>query len=104
MTAGSSTSSLTLEELPMRVGAGQFMDPTPERLRYVKQLGGSDVLLNMYQVDDPDYDHMPDDERVPLSSDGPWSVESLCELRERVEAEGCGSRPSRTSRSRSTRT
>ncbi len=72
----------------MRVGAGQFMDPTPERLRYVKQLGGSDVLLNMYQVDDPAYEHMPDDEQAPLSGEGAWSVESLRELRERVEAEG----------------
>ncbi|MFC7142684.1 mannonate dehydratase [Halosimplex aquaticum] len=75
-------------ELPMRVGAGQFMDPTSERLRYVKQLGGSDVLLNMYQVDDPDYEHMPDDERVPLSGEDAWSVDALRDLRERVEAEG----------------
>lgn len=88
MATGGSEPSPTLEQLPMRVGAGQFMDPTPERLRYVKQLGGSDVLLNMYQVDDPEYEHMPDDERVPLSGEGPWSVESLRELRERVEAEG----------------
>ncbi|WP_436910863.1 mannonate dehydratase [Halosimplex marinum] len=78
----------SFEDLPMRVGAGQFMDPAPERLRYIKQLGADDILLNMYQVDEPDYEHMPDDERVPLTGDGEWSAENLRELRERVESEG----------------
>ncbi|MFC6724335.1 mannonate dehydratase, partial [Halobium palmae] len=70
----------------MRVGLGQFMEPTEERLRYVKQLGVDDVLLNMYQYDDPDYEHMPDGERMPLEGDGEWSVGNLVALRERVEA------------------
>jgi len=76
------------DDLPMRVGAGQFMAPTEERLRYVKQLGCDDVLLNMYAVDDPDYEHMPDDEEPPLSGDGEWSVDELRALRERVESHG----------------
>jgi len=78
----------SLADLPMRVGAGQFMDPSVERLRYIKQLGGNDVLLNMYQVDDPDYEHMPDDEAVPLDGDGEWALDDLRALRERVESEG----------------
>ena len=76
------------EDLPMRVGAGQFMDPAPDRLRYISQLGCEDILLNMYQYDEPDYEHMPDDERMPLEGDGEWSTENLRALRERVEAEG----------------
>ncbi|WP_238709266.1 mannonate dehydratase [Natronorubrum halophilum] len=73
------------DDLPMRVGLGQFMDPSEKRLRYIKQLGVDDVLLNMYQYD-PDYEHMPDNERMPLEGDGEWSVENLIALRERVEA------------------
>ncbi|SDK54930.1 mannonate dehydratase [Natronorubrum texcoconense] len=75
------------DELPMRIGVGQFMDPSEKRLRYIKQLGVDDILLNMYQYD-PDYEHMPDDERMPLEGDGEWSVENLVALRERVEAAG----------------
>lgn len=76
------------EELPMRVGLGQFMEPTEERLRFIKQLGVDDVLLNMYQYDEPDYEHMPDNDRMPLSGDGEWSAENLTALRERVEDAG----------------
>lgn len=74
-------------DLPMRVGVGQFMDPTPEKLRYAKQLGADDVLLNMYRLD-PEYPHMPDDERNPLEEEDEWSVESLVALREQIEAAG----------------
>jgi mannonate dehydratase len=74
------------DALPMRVGLGQFRDPTPERLRYVKQLGVDDVLLNMYQYD-PDYPHMPGDAN-PLEGDAEWSAENLRALRERVEDAG----------------
>ncbi|MEY7848513.1 mannonate dehydratase [Natrarchaeobius sp. A-rgal3] len=80
-------SASRFEELPMRIGLGQFMDPTEKRLRYVKQLGVEDILLNMYQYD-PDYEHMPDDERMPLEGDGEWSVENLIALRERIEDAG----------------
>jgi len=75
------------DALPMRVGLGQFMDPTAERLRYIKQLGVDDVLVNMYQYA-PDYPHMPDGESAPLDGEAEWSVESLRRLRERVEAAG----------------
>jgi mannonate dehydratase len=75
------------DDTRMRVGLGQFMEPTEERLRYIKQLGVDDILLNMYQYD-PDYEHMPDDERMPLSGNGEWSVENLTALRERVENAG----------------
>ncbi|MFC7068686.1 mannonate dehydratase [Halobaculum lipolyticum] len=75
-------------ELPMRVGLGQFMEPTEERLRFAKQLGVDDVLLNMYQYDRPEYEHMPDGEEMPLEGDGVWSAENLVALRERVEAAG----------------
>lgn len=89
MTAdGSDTATQRQEQLPMRVGLGQFMEPTEERLRFVKQLGVDDVLLNMYQYDDPDYEHMPDDERMVLSEDGVWSAENLTALRERIEDAG----------------
>ena len=71
----------------IRVGLGQFMDPTPEKLRFCKQLGVDDILLNMYQYS-PDYPHLPDDEVPPLNSDTEWSVEELVTLRERVEAAG----------------
>ena len=72
----------------MRVGLGQFMEPTEERLRFIKQLGVDDVLLNMYQYDHPDYEHMPDGEQMPLEGDGEWSAENLTALRERVEDAG----------------
>ena len=72
---------------PMRVGLGQFMDPTPEKLRFCKQLGVDDVLLNMYRYS-PDYPHLPNDEEPPLSGETEWSADELVALRERVEAAG----------------
>ncbi len=81
------TEQISLDELPLRIGAGQFMDPTPEKLRFIKQLGVNDILLNMYQYT-PDYPHMPDNEDVPLTGETEWSLENLIELRERVESAG----------------
>jgi len=80
-----SAENVPFEEFPMRVGLGQFMEPTEKRLRYIKQLGVDDVLLNMYQYD-PDYPHMPDNEVNPLEGEHEWSYENLRSLRERVEA------------------
>ena len=74
------------DELPMRIGLGQFTDPSPERLRFIKQLGVNDVLVNMYQLD-PDYPHIPT-ENVPLEGEREWSYENLLELRTTVEAAG----------------
>lgn len=75
------------DELPLRVGIGQFMEPSEERLRYIKQLGVDDVLLNMYQYD-PNYPHMPDDEVNPLEGKKEWGAENLCSLRETIEDAG----------------
>lgn len=75
------------EDLPMRVGLGQFMEPTEKRLQYIKQLGADDILLNMYQYDS-NYEHMPDDEQMPLEGDGEWSAANLTALRERIEDAG----------------
>jgi mannonate dehydratase len=77
----------SVENSPMRVGLGQFMDPTEEKLRYIQQLGVSDVLVNMYQYD-PDYPHMPDGEAMPLEGEAEWSCENLVALRERFENAG----------------
>lgn len=78
---------MTLENLPMRVGLGQFMEPTDRKLRFIRQLGVEDILLNMYQYD-AEYEHMPDDESMPLEGEGKWSYENLRSLRERIEAAG----------------
>ena len=84
---GDTDADIAFEDLPMRIGLGQFMDPTPERLRFIKQLGVNDVLLNMYRYS-PDYPHMPDNERIPLKGEVEWTAENLLDLRERVEAAG----------------
>lgn len=55
------------DDTRMRVGLGQFMEPIEKRLRYIKQLGVDDILLDMYQYD-PDYEHMPDDELMPRAA------------------------------------
>lgn len=77
----------SFDDLPIRVGLGQFMDPSEEKLRFIKQLGVDDVLLNMYQYD-PDYPHMPDNEAMPLEGEDEWSYENLRALRERIEDAG----------------
>jgi mannonate dehydratase len=79
--------AVPFEELPMRVGLGQFTDPTEDRLRFIKQLGVDDVLLNMYQYD-PDYPHLPKGEEMPLTGEREWSAENLRTLRERIEDAG----------------
>ncbi|MFC7020790.1 MULTISPECIES: mannonate dehydratase [Haloarcula] len=87
MSQQSESLATDFENLPLRVGLGQFMDPTADKLRFAKQLGVDDVLLNMYRYT-PDYPHMPDNERIPLEGDEEWSYENLLELRERVESHG----------------
>lgn len=69
-------------DLPMRVGLGQFMQPTEERLIFIKQLGVDDILLNMYETP-----LLPDSES-PLTGETEWSAEELTALRERVKAAG----------------
>nr|WP_317175707.1 mannonate dehydratase [Halovivax sp. KZCA124] len=75
------------ENLPMRVGLGQFTIPTPERLRYIKQLGVEDAQVNMYGYD-PSDPHFADSEHFPLTGEREWTVENLTELREQFEDEG----------------
>lgn len=75
------------ESLPMRVGVGQFMLPSDERLRYASQLGVEDVLLNFYQYDF-DYPQLPDEEFAPLEGKREWGYEQLVDLREQVERYG----------------
>ena len=84
--ADADTGRQRFESLPRRIGLGQFMNPTEERLKYIRQLGVEDILLNMYQYD-PDYPHMPDD-MMPLERDTVWSYEDLKTLRENIESAG----------------
>ncbi|MCH8831005.1 MAG: mannonate dehydratase, partial [Planctomycetes bacterium] len=37
---------ISLDDLPIRAGLGQFRDPTDEQLRFIKQCGVDDFLLN----------------------------------------------------------
>lgn len=75
-------SERSIDELPMRVGLGQFMAPTEERLRFIKQLGVNDILLNMY--DTP----LLADSKKPLTGEDKWSYEELLHLRTRVNDAG----------------
>lgn len=76
--------STDFESLPMRVGVGQFMVPTDEKLRYARQLGVNDILLNFYQYDF-DYPQLPAEEFSPLKRKHEWEYEQLIELRNQVE-------------------
>lgn len=72
----------TLDELPLRVGLGQFMSPTEERLQYIKQLGVDDVLLNMYSTP------LLADSEKPLTGEQMWEYEELLHLRTRINDAG----------------
>ncbi len=88
------------DRLPMRIGLGTFMHPTPERLRFIKQIGVDDILLNMYRnpMTDTDYDvlrssltypmrggavsmsiNLADFERAPLVADREYSEQEMWE-------------------------
>lgn len=71
-----------LDKLPLRVGLGQFMSPTQERLRFIKQLGVNDILLNMYETP------LLADSKIPLTGDQFWEYEELLHLRTRVNEAG----------------
>lgn len=87
LTDGATESNVNWDDLPMRLGLGQFMEPTVERLRFIKQLGVNDVLVNMYQYQ-PDYPHLPNSDTMPLEGEQEWSYEKLVALRERIENAG----------------
>lgn len=57
----------------MRVGFGQFNNPSPEFLRFAAQYGVTDVLLNTPQLPD---------------AGGKWAVNDLVKLRLAVESHG----------------
>lgn len=63
---------IDLDQLPMRIGLGQFNELTEEQLLFVKQCGCDDFLLNTPKL--------PGDTR--------WEYEDLVALRERSEAAG----------------
>ncbi|MDS0294971.1 mannonate dehydratase [Halogeometricum luteum] len=83
----SQTDDSPFDELPLRIGLGQFREPTDDRLRFIKQLGVDDVLLNMYRYS-PDYPHLPNEDRPLLATPEEWTVDALVELRERIERAG----------------
>ncbi len=58
------TSATDLNELPIRVGLGQFNEATDERLQFIKQCGVDDFLLNTAR----------------LSGENRWEYEDLAAL------------------------
>src|SRR5262245_50959352 len=61
---------INLDDLPMRVGLGQFNQISEERLKFIKQCGCDDFLLN-----------------TPLlPGEAQWEYEDLVRLREQAEA------------------
>src|ERR1700730_17867825 len=76
--------SLDFEKLPIRIGFGSFSQPTDERLRFIKQIGVDDILLNFYRSSLIDTAH----EKQPLGGDGEWSFNELVSLRKRIEIYG----------------
>jgi mannonate dehydratase len=63
---------IDLDQLPMRVGLGQFNQITEERLKFIKQCGCDDFLLNT----------------PVLPGEGRWEYEDLARLREQADAAG----------------
>jgi mannonate dehydratase len=78
----SDTAPPDFDRLPMRVGLGTFMDPNSARLRYIKQLGVNDVLLNLWGAKEAGYPNLP------LEGSHEWSFQSLLQLRNQVENQG----------------
>jgi mannonate dehydratase len=66
------------QALPMRAGLGTFMDPHPDRLAFVKQLGVDDVLLNLWGAPEAGYPNLP------LTGRTEWSFQNLVQLRNRI--------------------
>jgi len=70
------------DELPMRFGLGTFMDPHPSRLRFVKQLGVDDILLNLWGAREAGYPNLP------LTGEKEWAFQNLLQLRNQIEDAG----------------
>ena len=62
-------SATDLDELPIRVGLGQFSEATEELLQFIKQCGVDDFLLN----------------RAQLPGESRWEYEDLAALRKMAE-------------------
>ena len=60
------------DELPLRVGLGQFQTPTPSLLAYIKQCGVDDIQMNTAR----------------LPGENRWEYEDLAHLREQVNHAG----------------
>lgn len=83
MSTDDPTSTTTgIEQLPMRAGLGTFMDPHPDRLAFIKQLGVDDVLLNLWGAPEAGYPNLP------LTGEAEWSFQNLVQLRTRIEDAG----------------
>lgn len=67
-------------DLSMRVGIGQIKELDDERLRFARQLGITDVLINPL---DPDSEW-----NLTLELGQEWTYEQLVDVRDRVEAAG----------------
>jgi mannonate dehydratase len=67
------------EELPMRSGLGTFMDPHPDRLTFIKQLGVDDILLNLWGALEAGYPNLP------FTGEHEWDFQNLVQLRNRIE-------------------
>jgi mannonate dehydratase len=67
----------------MRAGFGSFMQPDPARLKFIKQLGVDDILLNMYRNNLIDTNH-----ELPLPGDHQWEYNDLLLLRSKIEDAG----------------
>ncbi|MGV3510088.1 MAG: mannonate dehydratase [Sphingobacteriaceae bacterium] len=76
--------SINFDELPIRIGFGSFSQPTDDRLRFIKQVGVDDILMNFYRSSLIDTAH----QEQPLNGDGEWSYNELLALRNRVEDYG----------------
>lgn len=76
--------SIDFNQLPIRIGFGSFSQPTDERLRFIKQVGVDDILLNFYRSSLIDTAHA----EQPLHGDGEWSFQELVSLRNRIEDYG----------------
>ena len=61
-----------MQELPIRLGFGQFNELNEERLNFIKQVGVDDVIIH--------YPRLPGDKR--------WEYEDILNLRKQVESAG----------------
>lgn len=79
--SGSNTTT-SFDDFPMRAGLGTFMDPHPDRLEFIKQLGVDDILLNLWGAPEAGYPNLP------LTGEKEWSFRNLVQLRNRIEDAG----------------